>query len=869
MNRHLLKFHRLFSNCVHITLAFLLFNCLITAQLQDTSKHTAQTQYRRGIELQEGYQSYEQKYAGKDLIEEKRRFFPLQSTGVWTELNPKVPRVDYIGIHFVNKDTGWACGDLGAIIKTTDGGQNWTVSQTNTTSLILKIFSLDAQLVIATGYDGLILRSTDGGETFEQIQSGVGTGIDLWGVQIVNDTLGWICGNYETLLKTTDAGLSWQSVTAGLNQHYWSLDFLNENFGMIACGNGFVLKTTDGGNNWIQIETSDTRALYSIYIIDSLHIAAAGGWGNDIQYEGGKNVYSTDAGLTWVLNPDIPTYTDANWIEFVDADTGYAMMVDKGIYKTTNRGQSWFSVGGGGQWQLVLTEDRTGYSGGDGLNIYKRTDGLENWSRLILNDNFSDVFFVSEQKGFAISWSGLSTPSGLYKTTDGGESWEKVSGAPNGPEILFLDSLTGFIGSNSIYKTTDGGENWDIPNGVSVGARKIFFIDDSIGWAIQSNKIYKTTDQGESWVTQVTAPGAGSFSGISFVDNQYGWASILSRRPFKTTNGGNDWIEQIALDYYLTSDVYFTTYDTGWIIREIGGNNLFKTIDGGVTWNPDPDVIGASRFYFFPGSQHWLIYGTQKYITEDGGNSFIDITDDVPAGFNGFSSITDKLGFAVGDIGLILRYDDTSYVPVELNSFKAEVVNQNVVLTWSTVAEINNKGFEIQKSKVQDLMNDWEEIRFIQGNGTTTEKHTYSFNDESVVPGIYKYRLKQIDFDGSFKYSEEIVVDVTPPAKFNLEQNFPNPFNPETTIRYSIPIVISIPTGRERNLVTLKIYNVLGEEVMTLVNEQQTAGIYEIQFSAKDGSAYGGDGSNLPSGVYIYRLTAGSFSTAKKLLLLK
>ena len=109
------------------------------------------------------------------------------------------------------------------------------------------------------------------------------------------------------------------------------------------------------------------------------------------------------------------------------------MMADKGIYKTTNRGQSWLGVGGGGQWQLVLTEDGTGYAGGDGLNIYKRTNGLENWGRIILNDNFSDVFFISEQKGFVISWSGLSTPSGLYKTTNAGENWEKVPDAPNGP----------------------------------------------------------------------------------------------------------------------------------------------------------------------------------------------------------------------------------------------------------------------------------------------------------------------------------------------------------------------------------------------------------------------------------------------------
>ncbi|MDP3830306.1 MAG: YCF48-related protein [Ignavibacteriaceae bacterium] len=145
-----------------------LINCIIAAQVPDTTKDKP-VQYRRGIELQEGYQTYKEKYSGKDLEEIKRSLFPLRSTGVWTELNPGVPRVDYIGIHFVNKDTGWACGDLGTLIKTIDGGNSWTVSETNTTTPILKVKSFIGQIVIASGYNGLILRSTNGGETFIQL----------------------------------------------------------------------------------------------------------------------------------------------------------------------------------------------------------------------------------------------------------------------------------------------------------------------------------------------------------------------------------------------------------------------------------------------------------------------------------------------------------------------------------------------------------------------------------------------------------------------------------------------------------------------------------------------------------------------------
>ena len=132
-----------------ILILFFLFSCLLGAQ-QDSSKQPIHTQYRRGTILQQGYQTYEQKYQGKDLTEEKRRLYPLDrvttGTGIWTELNPKVPRVDYLGIHFVNVDTGWVCGDLGTIIKTTDGGQSWQTKETNTTTPILKVNSFDGQI---------------------------------------------------------------------------------------------------------------------------------------------------------------------------------------------------------------------------------------------------------------------------------------------------------------------------------------------------------------------------------------------------------------------------------------------------------------------------------------------------------------------------------------------------------------------------------------------------------------------------------------------------------------------------------------------------------------------------------------------------
>ncbi len=143
------------------------------------------------------------------------------------------------------------------------------------------------------------------------------------------------------------------------------------------------------------------------------------------------------------------------------------------------------------------------------------------------------------------------------------------------------------------------------------------------------------------------------------------------------------------------------------------------------------------------------------------------------------------------------------------------------------------------------------------GNGTSTEVHSYSFTDQNPVDGKSYYRLKQIDFDGSFEYSNIVEVDLTLPIVFSLEQNYPNPFNPSTKIKYSIPNVTL--SGVEGSRVILKVFGILGNEVETLVNEDKPAGNYEVNF----------DASKLSSGVYFYQLQAGSFVETKKMILLR
>jgi hypothetical protein len=191
-------------------------------------------------------------------------------------------------------------------------------------------------------------------------------------------------------------------------------------------------------------------------------------------------------------------------------------------------------------------------------------------------------------------------------------------------------------------------------------------------------------------------------------------------------------------------------------------------------------------------------------------------------------------------------YFHTGVVPVELTSFSASVVDGAVMLEWTTATETNNSGFSIEKSADNQY---FTEVAFVEGKGTTTEITNYSYVDSDKSSTTAFYRLKQIDFDGSYSYSNTVEVKVLPTV-FELEQNFPNPFNPTTNIKFSMP---------EAQNVTLKIFNMLGQEIKTLVNEFRNAGVYEVSF----------DANNLPTGTYFYSITAGDFTSTKKMLLIK
>ena len=198
-----------------------------------------------------------------------------------------------------------------------------------------------------------------------------------------------------------------------------------------------------------------------------------------------------------------------------------------------------------------------------------------------------------------------------------------------------------------------------------------------------------------------------------------------------------------------------------------------------------------------------------------------------------------------------------TWFPVELAFFNGVASDGNVVLEWATESETNNFEFQIQRKTEGEL--NWEKIGSVNGQGTTTTPHKYSFTDQHVEIGSYYYRLKQVDFDGSFEFSDEILVMVAAPKTFSLEQNYPNPFNPETVIRYRIPELDQASVAVE-----LKIYNLLGDVVRTLVQKDQGAGYYSVSWDGRNER-----GDFVAAGTYLYQLRAGHFIRTNKMLLLR
>jgi photosystem II stability/assembly factor-like uncharacterized protein len=489
-------------------------------------------------------------------------------------------------------------------------------------------------------------------------------------------------------------------------------------------------------------------------------------------------------------------------------------------------------------------------------------------------DNLYNVYFVSELVGWATTY------QVIYKTTDGGQSWQYQYTQNPVFQIFFHSENVGWISTwltgPAILETTNGGDSWvDIYSilGSYEFIHDFEFISPDTGWIVGEETIMsgkddsrefpvlfkETTDGGLTWLDKNFPPDYwGRLVQIDAID----YMNLIVAGDdtlFKTSDGGNNWQQVPLPQNFQPTDLNFINEYLGWVY---GPNALYKTTNGGVSWEQQAQPV--YNFQFITAQIGWYTVFNQIYYSTDSGDSWTLQNSNTNNTLNDIFFINNNIGWAVGQNGTILHTNNGG-TPVELISFIAEAFESKVELIWSTATETNNSGFEILRFDQND--NDgWNKIGFVPGHGTTTETQHYSFIDNDVKPGKYQYKLKQIDYDGTFEYSQIVEVEIPLVNEFSLSQNYPNPFNPTTKIKYQIPLSPPLLKGESEagGFVTLKVYDLLGREVATLVNEEKPAGEYEIEFTVGQDSS-----PDIASGIYFYQLKAGEYFETRKMILLK
>ena len=313
----------------------------------------------------------------------------------------------------------------------------------------------------------------------------------------------------------------------------------------------------------------------------------------------------------------------------------------------------------------------------------------------------------------------------------------------------------------------------------------------------------------------------------------------------------------VPLDWTIDAMTYTGDFGNGsfsWLHPD-SNDSYPSNLDTGQGWIDSIEVRYPS-----PADMRWEIWEANEAHAPVVDTNYLDI------------EITMTVGSTVGawDLGYLLTessldFTETGYwdvslgnsivvgvVPVELTSFAAAVSENGVALSWQTATETNNRGFEIERSVNN---NNFYLVGFVDGVGTTTEKHNYIFTDKLSAAGNYYYRLKQIDFDGSYEYSDVVEVDFSGVTSYAIAQNYPNPFNPATQIEFAIPVDAKV---------SIQVFSVLGQEVANLTSNQFSAGSHKVNF----------DASSLTSGAYIYTISAKGldgteFMQSRKMLLMK
>lgn len=728
----------------------------------------------------------------------------------WLKTNTTEDGPDLYSVYFIDDNNGWIAGASGTILKL-DQQLLWEKQNSGTSKTLMSIGFFNNDIGLAVGDSGIIIKSTDGGNSWMEIQHDDSYKLNY--LFIVNDSLAYASGTVGKILKTTNRGKSWINLDTKVNNNFNAIYFVNENVGYLGSDSFKVIKTYDGGASWSPINLNEEGNIKSLYFLDSL----TGYAGTDDEFQVGRLMYTSNGGRTWTEKDNSSggihsmCFNDVNNGLFVcGSDTWYRKICtldndtvnikyyhqeeyDLFSCKVTPSGKGW-AVGGGG---AIFYADN--YKGEWQQLFYGNSE--INYSIADLND---EIFITGSRNNF------LEPYGKIFKLNlSKGNFWEQtiIPNSSNSDYYSFysissLDSNHYYAGgSGGWYFSSDRGKNW-LKNDNIVDVHKILFVDELIGYLYNENGIFKTSDGGVNWIQlDFTFP----ISEIHFVNKNLGFISSASDSGWqihKTTNGGNEWTLTSETDYPKLTSIYFVDDKLGFAVGWL--NTILKTSDSGTTWssynlNKNISLVEYKSQYFE--NVRKITLSPFNYIKKIK-NSLSGYVITPQDGNDNCSFITFKnnIGYITQNGGKILRtYDYGEH--------------------W----EIINSGIEDDLLSIAIMQNGYSAL--------LTSKNAYLNKNFGTAPQVNNENPEN-------------------PKSFILFQNYPNPFNPTTTIKFEMPF---------QQKVKIIIYNLVGEVVEEIFNSIADEGINEVQF----------DGSKYSSGMYIYKIVTNNYSTSKKMILLK
>ncbi|QQS35619.1 MAG: T9SS type A sorting domain-containing protein [Ignavibacteriales bacterium] len=763
---------------------------------------------------------------------------------------------------------------------------NW--SKVATLNNVVQCIDISPAGTIYAGIIGGYLYSTDIGLTWNEKQLFQHSVYFITDLEFdANGNLFMVSSGHTSILPciyiSNDGGNTWTSPMAGLPTDGYSVVGIEkdsvENIYILlhSYPNSKLYKSTDDGNSWQLVSIMEV-SFSNDFKIDRL--------GNfyTFKYHGASGlIYKSTDGINWN-----EIYSGIIQKLFIDTENNiYAALEYKGYTGWVDSGYTYYNMilssDGGSNWQLM---GLAGLKAHDFIRVENKffiatSNGLR--TSIISSNQWSLCFEYHDRNAIVSDILNLSaegrkligTARGLMHSEEVGESWVETSVHPSIKFIKNDNFGNIYATSKYLYRSTDFGLTWEIPHDMESDnpreIKNIFINDSGYIFTIQNLVVQgfyiiglKSTDFGSSWITQFSQTCAcnASTDAHSIIENLSG-ALFLSfnlilyptpppsieyrRWVVKKEPGFN---EQVLFENQIANNMYLFNSELYMAMSSYSSSSLgvLKTSDNGSTFvqlNNGLSSLKVTQLILKP-EVFLALTGDGIYRSLDQGNYWMRLDHTGLTGtINRIYLDDNQTLYACTSNGI---YVFTGELPVELLTFTTSIETGRVTLNWSTASELNNRGFEIQrKSKNAE----WMTIGFKEGKGTTTEKNEYTYTDD--VAGINSsevyYRLKQIDYDGTYTYSEEVKVSLIP-FKYELYQNYPNPFNPSTKISWQSPV------GSHQ---TIKVYDVLGNEVATLVNEYKEAGSYEVEF----------DGSSLASGMYIYKLSSGGFTSSKKMMVIK